>query len=77
MLDGIVQLIQGFSQFLLEFINAIFGGLGNGVQELFLVKTNTGSTPSAFAYIAFMMIALSLAVGLTHWITNWIRGRLG
>lgn len=73
MLDGIVKLIQGFSQFLMQFINAIFGGLGNGVQELFLTETG----PSAFAYIAFMMIALSLAVGLTHWITNWIRGRLG
>lgn len=74
MLDGIVQLIQGFSQFLLQFIQAIFGGLGGGVQDLFLTETNG---PSAFAYIAFMMIALSLAVGLTHWITNWIRGRLG
>ena len=73
MLDGIVQLIQGFSQFLMQFINAIFGGLGSGVQQLFLTETG----PSAFAYIAFMMIALSLAVGLTHWITNWIRGRLG
>lgn len=73
MLDGIVQLIQGFSQFLLQFIEAIFGGLGSGVQKLFLA----GDAPSAFAYIAFMMIALSLAVGLTHWITNWIRGRLG
>ena len=73
MLDGIVQLIQGFSQFLLQFIEAIFSGLGSGVQKLFL----TESGPSAFAYIAFMMIALSLAVGLTHWITNWIRGRLG
>lgn len=74
MLEGIVQLIQGFSQFLLQFIQAIFGGLGDGVQDLFLTDTNG---PSAFAYIAFMMIALSLAVGLTHWITNWIRGRLG
>lgn len=74
MLDGIVSLIQGFSQFLLQFINAIFGGLGGGVQSLFLTENNT---PSAFAYISFMMIALSLAVGLTHWITNWIRGRLG
>ena len=73
MLDGIVLLIQGFSQFLLQFIEAIFSGLGSGVQKLFL----DGSGPSAFAYIAFMMIALSLAVGLTHWITNWIRGRLG
>ncbi len=74
MLNGIVQLIQGFSQFLLQFINAIFGGLGDGVQSLFLTEENA---PSAFAYIAFMMIALSLAVGLTHWITNWLRGRLG
>lgn len=73
MLDGIVQLIQGFSQFLMQFINAIFGGLGAGVKELFLDET----APSAFAYIAFAMIALSLAIGLTHWITNWIRGRLG
>ena len=73
MLDGIVQLIQGFTQFLMQFISAIFGGLGAGVEKLFL----TGTGPSAFAYIAFMMIALSLAVGLTHWITNWIRGRLG
>lgn len=73
MLDGIVQLIQGFSQFLTQFINAIFGGLGAGVKELFLDET----APSAFAYIAFAMIALSLAVGLTHWITNWLRGRLG
>ena len=73
MLDGIVSLIQGFSQFLLQFIKAIFGGLGDGVQTLFL----TDKGPSAFAYIAFMMIALSLAVGLTHWITNWVRGRLG
>lgn len=73
MLDGIVSLIQGFSQFLMQFIEAIFKGLGNGVQVLFLSDTG----PSAFAYIAFMMIALSLAVGLTHWITNWIRGRLG
>lgn len=75
MLDGIVKLIQGFSQFLAQFIAAIFGGLGDGVQKLFL--TAEGDGPSAFAYIAFMMIALSLAVGLTHWITNWIRGRLG
>lgn len=73
MLDGIVQLIQGFSQFLMQFINAIFGGLGAGVKELFLDET----APSAFAYIAFAMIALSLAIGLTHWITNWLRGRLG
>lgn len=75
MLDGIVKLIQGFAQFLSQFIGAIFGGLGQGVQSLFL--TPEGNQPSAFAYIAFMMIALSLAVGLTHWITNWIRGRLG
>lgn len=74
MFDGIVQLIQGFSQFLSNFIEAIFKGLGSGVQDLFLTDTNG---PTAFAYIAFMMIALSLAVGLTHWITNWIRGRLG
>lgn len=73
MFDGIVSLIQAFSQFLLQFIQAIFGGLGDGVHRLFL--TDTG--PSAFAYIAIMMIALSLAVGLTHWITNWVRGRLG
>lgn len=73
MLDGIVQLIQGFSQFLMQFIDAIFGGLGAGVQKLFLDENG----PSAFAYIAFAMIALSLAVGLTHWITNWLRGRLG
>ena len=73
MLDGIVQLIQGFSQFLMQFISAIFGGLSAGVKELFL----DGDAPSAFAYVAFMIIALSLAVGLTHWITNWIRGRLG
>lgn len=73
MLDGIVQLIQGFSQFLMQFINAIFGGLGAGVKTLFLDET----APSAFAYIAFAMIALSLAIGLTHWITNWLRGRLG
>lgn len=73
MLEGIVQLIQGFSQFLMQFISAIFGGLGAGVQQLFL----TENAPSAFAYIAFAMIALSLAVGLTHWITNWLRGRLG
>lgn len=74
MLDGIVALIQGFAQFLTQFISAIFGGLGQGVQILFL---NADNQPSAFAYIAFMLIALSLAVGLTHWITNWIRGRLG
>ena len=73
MLDGIVQLIQGFSQFLSQFIDAIFSGLGAGVQKLFL----TENAPSAFAYLAFAMIALSLAVGLTHWITNWVRGRLG
>lgn len=73
MLEGIVQLIQGFSQFLIQFIEAIFGGLGAGVKKLFLDET----APSAFAYIAFAMIALSLAVGLTHWITNWVRGRLG
>lgn len=73
MLDGIVQLIQGFSQFLTQFINAIFSGLSAGVQQLFFVETG----PSAFAFIAFAMIALSLAVGLTHWITNWLRGRLG
>lgn len=73
MLDGIVQLIQGFSQFLMQFIDAIFSGLGSGVKKLFLDE----AAPSAFAYIAFAMIALSLAVGLTHWITNWIRGRLG
>lgn len=73
MLDGIVQLIQGFSQFLMQFIEAIFGGLGAGVKKLFLED----SAPSAFAYIAFAMIALSLAVGLTHWITSWVRGRLG
>lgn len=73
MFEGIVSLIQGFSQFLMQFVEAIFGGLASGVQRLFL----TGNGPSAFAYIAFMMIALSLAVGLTHWITNWIRGRLG
>lgn len=73
MFEGIVQLIQGFSQFLMQFISAIFGGLGAGVKELFLDKT----APSAFAYIAFLMIALSLAVGLTRWITNWLRGRLG
>lgn len=73
MLDSVVQLIQGFSQFLMQFINAIFGGLGAGVKVLFLEETS----PSAFAYIAMAMIALSLAVGLTHWITNWIRGRLG
>lgn len=75
MLDGIVKLIQGFAQFLSQFIGAIFGGLGEGVQKLFL--NAEGNAPSAFAYIAFMMIALSLAVGLTHWITNWVRGRLG
>ena len=74
MLQGIVQLIQGFARFLAEFIGAIFGGLGDGVKQLFL---NAENEPSAFAYIAFMMIALSLAVGLTHWITNWVRGRLG
>lgn len=74
MLDSIVSLIQGFSQFLMQFIQAIFGGLGSGVETLFLDKN---AAPSAFAYIAFAMIALSLAVGLTHWITNWIRGRLG
>ena len=74
MLDGIVTLIQGFAQFLSQFITAIFGGLGSGVEDLFLTEQNG---PSAFAYVAFMMIALSLAVGLTHWITNWIRGRLG
>lgn len=73
MLDGIVQLIQGFSQFLIQFIDAIFGGLGAGVKKLFL----DGTAPSGFAYIAFAMIALSLAIGLTHWITNWLRGRLG
>ena len=73
MLDGIVQLIQGFAQFLMQFIEAIFGALGAGVQKLFL----TENSPSAFAYIAIAMIALSLAVGLTHWITNWLRGRLG
>lgn len=73
MLDGIVQLIQGFSQFLQQFIEAIFGGLGAGVNKLFL----DGTAPSAFAYIAFALIALSLAIGLTHWITNWLRGRLG
>lgn len=77
MLDGIVQLIQGFSQFLMQFINAIFGGLGAGVKTLFLETTGDTTGPSAFAFIAFAMIALSLAVGLTHWITNWIRGRLG
>lgn len=77
MLDGIVQLIQGFSQFLMEFINAIFGGLSAGVKQLFLETSAEGSAPSAFAYIAFAMIALSLAVGLTHWITSWVRGRLG
>lgn len=74
MLDGIVKLIQGFAQFLAQFIGAIFGGLGDGVHALFLTDTNE---PSAFAYISFMLIALSLAVGLTHWITNWIRGHLG
>ena len=73
MLDGIVQLIQGFSQFLTQFIDAIFGGLGAGVKALFLDETS----PSAFAYIAFAMIALSLAIGLTRWITSWLRGRLG
>ena len=73
MLDGIVQLIQGFSQFLHQFIEAIFGGLGDGVKKLFL----DGTAPSAFAYIAFALSALSLAIGLTHWITNWLRGRLG
>lgn len=73
MFEGIVQLIQGFSQFLMQFIGAIFGSLSAGVKQLFL----DGSAPSAFAYVAFMLIALSLAVGLTHWITNWVRGRLG
>lgn len=73
MLEGIVKLLQAFATFLSEFITAIFGGLGAGVQDLFM----EGNEPSVFAYVAFMMIALSLAVGLTHWITNWIRGRLG
>lgn len=74
MTQGIIELIQGFAQFLQQFISAIFGGLGEGVKILFLTGEDK---PSAFAFIAFMLIALSLAVGLTHWITNWIRGRLG
>ena len=75
MSNAIVELIRNFSQFLMQFIQAIFGGLGDGVGKLFLNEEGTG--PSNFAFICFMMIALSLAVGLTHWITNWLRGRLG
>lgn len=73
--NAIVTLIAQFAQFLKQLIMAIFGGLGDGVGALFLNAEGTG--PSDFAYIAFLMIALSLAVGLTHWITNWLRGHLG
>lgn len=75
--QAIITLIEWFAQALQKFITAIFGGLGNGVQELFLTTTGETSAPSAFAYLSFMLIALSLGVGLTRWITSWVRGRLG
>lgn len=75
--SAIESIVTWFATTLLNFIKAIFGGLGSGVQELFLTTNGDSTVPSAFAYISFMFIALSLAVGLTHWITNWIRGRLG
>lgn len=71
MSDALVTLITNFAQFLSQFISAIFGGLGSGVGELFF---DNGS-PTAFAYIAFFMIALMLATSLTKWITNWLSGQ--
>lgn len=70
MSDALVTLAQNFAQFLLQFINAIFGGLGDGVQTLFIANNQ----PTAFAFIAFFMLALTIAMSLTHWITNWLMG---
>lgn len=77
MVQAIQSLIEAFATILQKFITAIFGGLGDGVNELFITTTGETSTPSTFAYLSFMFIALSLAVGLTQWITSWVRGRLG
>lgn len=77
MAQAIQTLITFFATTLQSFITAIFGGLGDGVNTLFITTTDNTSAPSAFAYLAFMFIALSLGVGLTRWITSWIRGRLG
>lgn len=52
------------------------GGLSTLVQEIFLTTTGTGDAAvtslSAFGSLIVVFAGISLAIGLSRWVVNWV-----
>lgn len=50
----------------------IGSGLGTLVENIFLVEGTNGSELSVFGGVIVVFAGISLAIGLSKWVVNWV-----
>ena len=73
LMSDIIKILVGAIK---EFATGIGEGLSSLVQSIFLVTTGTGeaaaTTLSVFGIVILIFAGVSLAVGLSRWVVNFI-----
>lgn len=73
LMSDIIKILVGAIQ---EFATGIGAGLSSLVQSIFLVTSGEGSsattTLSVFGIVILIFAGVSLAVGLSRWVVNFI-----
>ena len=61
-----------------ELTTAVMGAINNGFTKLFLVSDSTGAITgvSDFGKFTFILLGISLALGLTKFITSLVRRKI-
>ena len=68
-LTEIVELLSGS---LISLGNAIGKGLSSMVQSLFLDTSGDATKLSTFGTVIMIFAGISLAIGMTKWVTNFV-----
>ena len=75
-MDIVVQMVQILVAGLSEMATGIGGGLNDLVQSVFLVTSGTGEAVttklSTFGQVILAFGGISLAIGLSKFIVNWV-----
>jgi len=72
------ELIQNITGTFTDLGTAVFNFLKNGFMTLFLEVSEAGAVTgvSAFGIFAFVLIGISLTLGLTKYITSMVRRKI-
>ena len=74
----ITEIVSAITTPLTSLISAVLGALKDGFTTLFFDKTAEGAIEgiSNFGIFAFVLMGISLALGLTYYITNLVRKKI-